>query len=364
MSLSIKDWLTTNQQTGALFTSKEAIRDLAGYETDPHERIIAYYIDESGAQFLFVPFLEENMAKEKVLSMPVYSYQDGENPFNKIAHQIHQLQKQSNMTIAIEYDHFNYYYLKSFEAAHLNSWGADLSRWLEEKRMIKSKEELGHLFASGKIAEKMVQFIRDHLVEGVTEIELVQQAELAMRQLGVKEFSFGTIVLFGDHAADPHGEPGQRQLQKNEWVLMDLGVMWEGYASDITRMTFFGEKDVDSLDNQKVYDVVLRAHHTAMQQAKIGMTASELDQIARSIIEEAGYGDAFIHRLGHGIGRTAHEFPSIVGGNDLVLKEGMCFSIEPGIYLSNQIGVRVEDCGVLTKDGFQSFTSSPYANEL
>lgn len=142
-------------------------------------------------------------------------------------------------------------------------------------------------------------------------------------------------------------------MNQNEFVLFDLGVIYEGYASDATRTIAFGEVDEEK---QKIYEVVLEANRTAQSAVKPGMLAGELDQIARKIIEDAGYGEYFTHRLGHGIGKTAHEFPSINGLSDTILEPGMCFSIEPGIYIQDNVGVRIEDCVYVTETGCEPFT--------
>lgn len=168
--------------------------------------------------------------------------------------------------------------------------------------------------------------------------------------------SFETMVLTGDNAASPHGVPGNQKVKRNELVLFDLGVEHNGYVSDVTRTVAFGNPGEKA---KEIYDIVLRANEAAIAAIKPGVTASELDKIARDIITDAGYGAYFNHRLGHGIGTSVHEYPSIMEGNDLVIQEGMCFSIEPGIYVPGVAGVRIEDCVYVTKDGCEVFTHTP-----
>ena len=131
--------------------------------------------------------------------------------------------------------------------------------------------------------------------------------------------------------------------------------MHNGYASYSSRTVAYG---VPTAKEKEIYEVDREAQQAAIEAAKPGITASELDAVARDIITKAGYGEYFIHRLGHGIGMNVHEFPQIMEGNDVVLEEGMCFSIEPGIYIPNVAGVRIEDCGVVTKNGFETFTKT------
>src|SRR5699024_1132724 len=188
---------------------------------------------------------------------------------------------------------------------------------------------------------------------GVSEAEILAEIEYQLKQKGVAKMSFDTEVLAGAKAANPHGSPSSDQVQENHFVLFDLGVLWQGYCSDATRTVAFKEPT----DFQReIYAIVLEAQLAAQEAVKPGIKASELDKIAREVIENYGYGKAFTHRLGHGIGTTIHEYPSIVAGNDLVIEENMCFSLEPGIYLPNQVGVRIEDCIYVTKDGCVPFT--------
>ena len=136
-------------------------------------------------------------------------------------------------------------------------------------------------------------------------------------------------------------------------VLFDLGTVYQGYISDASRTVAVGKLNAKQ---QEIYDVCLEAQLKAQAAAKPGITAAELDKVARDVIDQAGYGEYFIHRLGHGMGMSEHEFPSIMEGNDLVLEPGMCFSIEPGIYIPGVAGVRIEDCVHITEDGCQPFT--------
>ena len=177
-----------------------------------------------------------------------------------------------------------------------------------------------------------------------------------VKKQGVEKMSFETMVLTGDNAANPHGIPGTNKIENNALLLFDLGTDMHGYASDMTRTVAVGKPDQFKKD---IYNLCLEAHMAALDFIKPGVTASEVDAAARKVIEKAGYGEYFNHRLGHGIGMTCHEFPSIMEGNDMEIQEGMCFSVEPGIYIPGKVGVRIEDCGHVTKSGFEVFTHTP-----
>lgn len=164
------------------------------------------------------------------------------------------------------------------------------------------------------------------------------------------------MVLFGEKSGQPHGNPGADRLKKGDFVLFDLGVILDGYCSDITRT--FAYQSI-SPKQEEIYETVLKAEQAALQLSKPGVRIGDLDLKARGIIEKAGYGDYFPHRLGHGLGISVHEYPSMSSANDTLLKEGMVYTIEPGIYVPDVGGVRIEDDVFVTKDGAEALTQYP-----
>ncbi len=219
--------------------------------------------------------------------------------------------------------------------------------------MIKTADEIEKLNAAGAEADYAFEVGFNAVAAGKTEADVAAELEYALKKRGVMEMSFDTLIQAGAHAAEPHGATVMNQIQNNELVLFDLGTIHDGYISDASRTVALGTLN----DKQKdIYKVCLEAQLTAQAYAKSGITAASLDKVARDIIDKAGYGEYFIHRLGHGMGMGEHEFPSIMEGNDLILQEGMCFSIEPGIYIPGVAGVRIEDCVHITKDGCLPFT--------
>ena len=185
----------------------------------------------------------------------------------------------------------------------------------------------------------------------MTEAEFSSILTTEMRGLGGGQSFPG--VLFGERAALPHGSPSERRLKPGDGVLVDMGCTVQGYWSDITRTVFYGEPNEKQKD---IYDVVLKANRTAFDAIKPGVTCGSIDLAARKVIENAGYGDYFIHRLGHGVGLEIHEAPYIVRNNKLILESGMVFSNEPGIYIIDEIGIRVEDTVTCTQNGCESLT--------
>jgi D-alanyl-D-alanine dipeptidase len=156
------------------------------------------------------------------------------------------------------------------------------------------------------------------------------------------------ICASGPNAASPHHHTGDRVIQPGDSVIFDWGGILDGYHSDITRTVFIG---APTDEQRKVYEIVLRANQATFEAVKPGVPCEELDKAARSLITEAGYGPAFLHRVGHGLGLDVHEEPYLVGGNTMPLAVGMCFSDEPGIYLEGKFGVRIEDAMICTETG-------------
>lgn len=344
----------------ALIQNPETIRLLTNFSTDPHERIVALVYSPSSTPLLFVPALEHQVAQKAEPDFIVKSYHDHEDGWKLLSDAIKEhFASQSNF--AVEKVHFSLFAAeqvqKHFKDVHFS---VDLTPIVQQLRLVKDQEAVEKLVYSGTFADKAIEIGKNALKVGISEREVVAIIEFEMKKLGVSQMSFDTMVLFGDHAADPHGEPGDRTLKENEWVLFDLGTMVDGYASDITRTVFFGNSQEKNPRHQEIYDIVQKAHDTAIAAVKPGMKASQIDKIARDIITEAGYGEYFIHRLGHGIGQSVHEFPSIMEGNDMELVEGMCFSVEPGVYISGDFGVRIEDCLAVTENGSKLFTKVKY----
>jgi Xaa-Pro dipeptidase len=168
--------------------------------------------------------------------------------------------------------------------------------------------------------------------------------------------SFSPIVVAGPNAASPHSTPSERPIESGETIVVDCGATVGGYAADITRTFAIGELEPEMA---QVYDVVRAANAAGRRAVRPGIPAEQVDQAARAVIEDAGYGEYFIHRTGHGLGLEIHEPPYIVAGNRQLLEPGMTFTVEPGIYLPGRGGVRIEDDVVVTADGGDSLTTFP-----
>lgn len=225
---------------------------------------------------------------------------------------------------------------------------------VKELRMIKESRELLAIRKSAALLWEGFEAARLELKEGIREREVAFFFEMFSKKRGATALSFDPIVAFGANSAFPHHITGERTLQKGDLVLLDLGVMVDGYASDMTRVLFFGSPQ-EKLSH--LYQIVLRAQTAALSLCKEGARGSDLDRAAREVMQEEGVEKHYLHSLGHGIGLEVHESPrlSISSSQEVVLREGMVVSIEPGLYLPDIGGVRIEDMVVITKNGYESF---------
>ena len=211
-------------------------------------------------------------------------------------------------------------------------------------RAVKDADELVLIQRAIDIADQAMEEVGSRLRPGLTEREVAWMLEVAMRERGADALSFETIVGSGSNGARAHHHPTDKRLELGEGVVIDMGALYEGYCSDITRTFVLGKA---SADFRKVYDIVLAAQETAEATATAGMTGAEIDGLSRAIIAEAGYGETFGHSLGHGIGIAVHELPGVGPNSQGLVEDGMVFSVEPGIYLTGWGGVRIEDLVVM-----------------
>jgi Xaa-Pro aminopeptidase len=215
---------------------------------------------------------------------------------------------------------------------------------VEQLRSIKEPEELRFIKKAVALADAVFEQAKAIIRPGITEKEAAWEIEKFLRQEGSEGTPFEIIVASGPNSALPHARPTEKIICSGEPVLIDMGARISGYCSDFSRTLFLGKAD-KSL--QEIYNIVLKAQTTAIEGIESGMDASQADQLARSVVEQAGYGDAFGHNLGHGVGLEVHEFPTLGPSSSDSLVDGMVFTIEPGIYLVGQGGVRIEDMVVL-----------------
>lgn len=227
---------------------------------------------------------------------------------------------------------------------------------VKKLRQVKTEEEIGYLRQAEAIGDQAFTKILDIIRPGMSEREIQAELEYLMMKCGASGTSFDTIVASGLHSSMPHAIPTDKKVVHGDFITMDFGCKYKGYCSDMTRTIVLGKAS----DRQKeIYQIVLKANLTAESFLRAGMVCREVDQIARDIIKDAGYGDCFGHGLGHSVGLEIHESPACNTRDQTVLESNMIMTIEPGIYIPGFGGVRIEDMVVIIKEGFENLSHSP-----
>ena len=227
---------------------------------------------------------------------------------------------------------------------------------LEGLRAQKDPEELEIMIAAQRIAERALAEALNDIRPGVTEKEIAARLQYLMLHYGAEDKSFDPIVVSGPNGSLPHGVPWDKPIQAGEFVTIDMGCVYHGYCSDMTRTVAVGHVTEEM---EQVYNTVLRAQMAGIAAARAGATGAEVDGAARRVITDAGYGPYFGHSFGHGVGVEIHESPNATPGNDQPLPERAVISAEPGIYLPGKLGVRIEDVLYLTAEGCRNLTEAP-----
>lgn len=351
----LQNYLNEMEIDAAFITNPDNVFYVSGFKSDPHERLLGVMVFKNAAPFLICPQMEIPDAKSAGWSGDIVGHVDTENAI-EVLHRTASAKAESIRTLAIEKSHMTVDRYEALNEFFGNPSFSALDDKVNAMRVIKDEAELEILREAAALADYAIEVAAKNLREGITEIELMTEIELALKKRGVTHMSFDTTVLAGSKAASPHGKTGDRKLQNGDLVLFDLGVVHKGYCSDITRTLALGEP---SAEQKEVYEIVRQAEEAALNAVKPGVTAAELDKTARDVIEKAGYGEYFTHRLGHGLGISVHEFPSLHGSNEMEMKAGMVFTLEPGVYVPGKVGVRIEDDVAVTETGVEVLTKFP-----
>jgi Xaa-Pro dipeptidase len=323
---------------------------LAGGIFGRSERLIALVVPTAAMDPFFVaPRFEVERVERTVRPVgEVRGWREEQDPFSLIADALAGLRPGR---IGIE-PSTRYGMARRLKGA-LPGWElADATPIFERLRIIKSETEIGFIRRAISITETSIAATFASLEPGVTDSDV---AGYLSAQMGERGAAGGGLVQFGPTSALPHGGTEGRRLEHGMPVLIDAGCRVQGYTSDITRMHFFG--DEPGPEYREVFNTVLSAQTAAFEAGRPGMQFQQLDRIARHVITQAGYGEYFTHRLGHGIGMDGHEPPYLVEGNTRLLEPGMVFTLEPGIYLPDRWGVRIEDNVVVRADGLEALST-------
>lgn len=336
------------------------MRYLSGYVEGGHERLLALFVPTQGEPAFVVPSLNAQRARQNPAGIAdVRSWTDATG-WQPAVHELidsYHLPPDAIVLVDDEMQAAHLLGLQNLFPAYRCRTGGNAFALL---RGVKTDAELANLESAAILIDTIFEETVTQLREGMTEAEL---ADVVLA--GIKKHqstpSFSPLICFGANTSRPHHDSGATQLHKGDMVIIDIGCTWHDYCSDITRTVAFGEPS--DPDAKRVYEIVNRAHWAARNAVKPGATCEAVDAAARNIIEQAGYGEYFVHRTGHGIGLSGHEPPDINTGVAILLQPGMCFSIEPGIYLEGRFGVRIENIVTVTAEASRSLNADA-AQEL
>lgn len=225
---------------------------------------------------------------------------------------------------------------------------------INKARAVKTDYEVDCIKKAQKIAEDAFSHILTFIKEGVTEKEIALELDFYMLKNGAEAVSFETIAVSGKNSSMPHGVPTDKKIENGDFITMDFGAVYNGYHSDMTRTVIVGKP---TEKQKEVYETVLKAQKSALEVLKNGVTGFDVDKVARDIIENAGYKENFGHGTGHGVGIEIHESPNLSPYSKATLETGNVVTVEPGIYIPDEFGVRIEDMALITEDGYINLTS-------
>jgi Xaa-Pro aminopeptidase len=341
----LRNLMAGNQIDGILITSASNRRYISGFTGSTGYVLIS----EKNAAFI-TDFRYVDQAKEEC---PDYEIVNNQRKMNEAL--LEKVKQFGIRHLGFEKDFVSFSQYEQFSQLLDGVKLVPVSGLIEELRIIKDEHELSLIKKAVAIADQTFAHILNYIRPGVREKEIALEIEYYMRKQGASGVSFETIVASGVRSALPHGHASEKVIQEGELVTLDFGAIYQGYVSDITRTVAVGEI---SPQLRKIYDVVLEAQLAGVQNIKAGMTGKEADALCRDVIMKAGYGEAFGHSTGHGIGLDVHEAPNASTISEVVLKPGMLLTVEPGIYLSGIGGVRIEDDILITETGNEILTQS------
>lgn len=319
---------------------------LSGFYDEPGERLLFLLVPQEGDPLFLAPALYRDQIRQRSPVQDIRIWKDSDGPTALLTRALAELGlKEAGVLVD---DTMWAMFLLLLKAALPQASFSPASQVMVPLRMRKTPDELHHMAEAGAIADKAFEEIIELRFTGLTELQLAAALEEAMRRRGAEKIAFETLVASGPNSALPHYRAGQRRIESGDVIILDFGCRVHGYCSDITR-TVVCKKP--SREIKGVYEIVKEAQEGAVQAVRPGVAAEDVDRAARAWITRAGYGERFIHRAGHGIGLEVHEAPYINEGNRLQVEERMTFSVEPGIYLPDRFGVRVEDIVAVTETG-------------
>jgi Xaa-Pro dipeptidase len=331
----------------AYISNPLSIGYVTGFHSNPHERLLGLVVDRDQAT-LVAPGLEAEAARA-ASDVEVRPWADGTDAWAVVG----EVLGGRRGGVAIEGSALSYNDWTRLRALVADGEPADLEPLIAKVRAVKDSEELEFLATACSVTDEAWIELAGNVRPGLSELELLILLNQAFAHRGFASGFAG--LLTGPKSALPHGRAGDRRISEGDFLLADFGAAYKGYKADLTRTLVLGEADARQ---QEVHSVVRAANEAALAVVAPGVLSGEVDEAARRVIRDAGYGDYFIHRIGHGLGLDVHEYPSLDPGSAIPLEENMVVTIEPGIYIPDWGGVRVEDDAVVTSDGARLLTHS------
>lgn len=331
-------------------------RYLTGIDFHLLERPLIMFVAEEGDPVVLIPYLELPKWEEAGIQAKLFAWKDADGYEHAFQSAIRAL----GMGAKIGVEGLRMRVLEGFLIDRYGGGHVALADEIfVDLRIIKSPEEIQRHRKAVQISEDALSKTLANIELGMTERDIAKMIAHYHSEAGGQGDAFGAIVLFGARSALPHGIPGNTPLKKGDTMLIDFGTTYEGYVSDLTRTFFVGEPSGQA---RALYDAVKAANAAGRAAVKPGVTAEAVDLVTAQKLKDAGFADHILHRTGHGIGTDVHEDPSISEGNQRKLAEGMVFTVEPGLYIDGQFGIRIEDNVVVTADGCESL--STFSREL
>ena len=338
-----------NRHLDALYLSRPvSIAYLTGLFANPHERLMGLAV-RGDRTTLIVPALERQKAAERAQHAEVESWRDGEDPYALVAEALG-----GAVEIGVEKEHLSLHAAEVITTRTGASELVDVGGEIRRLRLTKNDDEVEKLARAAAITDAAGEQVLARLRAGQSEVDAAFMIGSVIGELG-GALAFPSLVQSGPNSALPHLEPSNRKLARGDFVLLDFGAAFAGYKADMTRVAVVGEPNPKQ---REIHKVLLEAHDAAIAAVRPGVTTGDVDAAARRVIDAAGYGENFFHRIGHGLGLEDHEDPSMDPGSHTLLERGMVFTVEPGIYIPGFGGVRIEDDVVVTEGGCRVLTQA------
>jgi Xaa-Pro aminopeptidase len=330
---------------------------VSGFREEPGERHLLLFVPAEGDPAFVAPTMYDEQIRAASWVEELRLYDDAEDPTGRVAAVADEMDLDGGRVLLD--DRMWALFVEDLRATLPDAeWGL-ASEVFDGLRMRKDDAELDALRRAADVADEVSVAVRRLGTDavGMTERELAAEIEERLAAAGGEDPAFGTVVGSGPNGAMPHHRTSDREIRPGDPVVLDFGAYVDGYPGDQTRTVVFDGDPPEGFE--AAFDAVRAAQAAGVEKAEPGVEAQAVDAAARQVLGERGYGDAFVHRTGHGVGLEVHEPPYIVDGNDTELEPGMVFSVEPGVYLEDEFGVRVEDLVVVTEDGAERLNTSP-----